>query len=49
VIAEETAFGLREFDPADRHVIGLEYWQANRTLPSDLLRMLPALPVGVAP
>jgi uncharacterized protein YuzE len=49
VVAEETGFGLRELDPADRHVIGLEYWQASRTLPTDLLRMLPAPPVGVAP
>jgi uncharacterized protein YuzE len=48
VVAEETDFGLRELDPVDRHVVGLEYWRASRTLPADLLRMLPAPPVGVA-
>ncbi len=48
VIAEEQAFGLRELDPEDRHLVGLEYWHASRTLPQDLLRMLPAPPVGVA-
>jgi hypothetical protein len=49
VVAEETGFGLRELDPAVRHVVGLKYWQASRTLPDDLMRMLPAPPVGVAP
>jgi uncharacterized protein YuzE len=49
VVAEETGFGLRELQPADRHVVGLEYWHASRTLPRDLLRMLPAPPVVVAP
>ncbi|HWE58600.1 MAG TPA: hypothetical protein VG228_02810 [Solirubrobacteraceae bacterium] len=48
VVSEETDFGLRELDPADRHVVGLEYWQATERLPSDLLGMLPAPPVGVA-
>jgi len=37
-VAEETDFGLPELDPTDRHVIGLEYWHASRTLPADLLR-----------
>jgi len=48
VVAEETAFGLRELDPADRHVVGLEYWQASERLPGDLLEMLPSPSVGVA-
>lgn len=48
VVAEETDFGLRELDPSDRHVVGLEYWQASERLPGDLLGMLPSPPVGVA-
>jgi len=47
VVAEQADFGLRELDPTDRHVIGLEYWHASRALPADLLRMLPSPPVGV--
>ncbi len=47
VIAEEVDFGLRELDPTDRHVVGLEYWRASQRLPADLLRMLPAPQVGV--
>jgi uncharacterized protein YuzE len=47
VISEEVDFGLRELGPADRHLVGLEYWQASKRLPSDLLAMLPAPPVGV--
>lgn len=47
VIAEETDFGLREFDPTDEHVVGLEYWHASERLPEDLLRMLPAPPISV--
>lgn len=47
VIAEEVDFGLQELDPADRHVVGLEYWQASQRLPSELLAMLPSPPVGV--
>lgn len=47
VVAEETEFGLRELDPADRHLVGLEYWRASQTLPADLLRMLPSPPVSV--
>jgi uncharacterized protein YuzE len=46
VVAEETDFGLRELDPSDRRIVGLEYWNASRTLPADLLRMLPAPPVA---
>jgi uncharacterized protein YuzE len=41
VVAEEVEFGLREFDPTDRHVMGLECWRASERLPADLLRMLP--------
>jgi uncharacterized protein YuzE len=48
VIAEEDTLGLRELDPTDRHVVGLEYWRASHNLPADLLRMLPAPPIGVA-
>jgi uncharacterized protein YuzE len=48
VIAEEVDFGLRELDPTDRHVVGLEYWQASQRLPGELLGMLPSPPVGVA-
>jgi uncharacterized protein YuzE len=48
VISEELDFGLREIDPTDRHVVGLEYWHASERLPAELLRMLPAPPVGVA-
>ena len=47
VIAEEVEFGLRELDPVDRSVVGLEYWHASRRLPDELLRMLPAPPVNV--
>lgn len=47
VVSEQADFGLRELDPTDRHVVGLEYWHARRTLPADLLRMLPSPPVGV--
>jgi uncharacterized protein YuzE len=46
VIAEETDFGLRELDPTDRQIVGLEYWSASRRLPAELLRMLPAPQVG---
>ena len=48
VVAEETEFGLRELDPADKRIIGLEYWRASERLPQDLLRMLPSPAVGVA-
>ncbi len=47
VISEEVDFGLRELDPNDRHVVGLEYWRASQRLPGDLLRMLPEPQVGV--
>lgn len=48
VVSEETGFGLREVDPADRRIVGLEYWRASQTLPRELLDMLPAPPLGVA-
>ena len=48
VVAEETEFGLREIDPADHHLVGLEYWHASKTLPVDLLKMLPSPPITVA-
>ena len=48
VISEEVDFGLREIDPSDRHVVGLEYWRASEHLPAELLGMLPGPPVGVA-
>lgn len=41
-IAEETEFGLRELDSRDRHLVGLEFWRASKTLPPDLLGMLPS-------
>ena len=47
-VAEEDEFGLRELDPSDRHVVGLEYWHASARLPAELLGMLPSPPVGVA-
>jgi uncharacterized protein YuzE len=48
VVSEEVDFGLRELDPTDRRVVGLEYWQASRRLPGELLMMLPAPPLSVA-
>jgi uncharacterized protein YuzE len=49
VVAEEVEFGLRELDPSNRHVVGLEYWHASCLLPDEFLKMLPAPPLGVAP
>lgn len=48
VVSEEASFGLRELDPRDRRVVGLEYWHASESLPRELLEMLPAPPLGVA-
>ena len=48
VIAEEVDFGLRELDPGDHRVVGLEYWRASERLPAELLRMLPGPSVGAA-
>lgn len=47
VIAEETAFGLREVDPASKRLVGLEYWRASERLPAELLQALPAPTVPV--
>jgi uncharacterized protein YuzE len=47
VIAEETEYGMRDVDSRDRHLVGLEFWHASKTLPRDLLRVLPPPPVGV--
>jgi uncharacterized protein YuzE len=46
VVGEETDAGLREIDPSTGHVVGLEYWHASRTLPRELLTLLP--PPGLA-
>ncbi len=46
VVGEEIATGLREIDPATGRVVGLEYWRASRTLPHELLTLLP--PPGFA-
>ena len=48
VVAEEAEFGLRELDPAERRIVGLEYWRASKNLPAELLAMLAAPPLGVA-
>lgn len=48
VVAEEADFGLRELDPRDNKLVGLEFWRASQSLPQDLLRLLPSPPVGVA-
>jgi uncharacterized protein YuzE len=48
VVSEATGFGLRELDPGDRRIVGLECWRASQTLPRELLDMLPAPPLGVA-
>lgn len=48
VIAEEIDFGLRELNSPDRHLVGLEFWRASKTLPPDLLQMLPSPSVGAS-
>jgi len=48
VVAEEVETGLREFDPATGLVVGLEYWQASKRLPRDLLAMLPPPKISTA-
>jgi uncharacterized protein YuzE len=48
VVAEEIEAGLREVDPATGRLVGLEYWQASRRLPRDLLAMLPPPKVPTA-
>jgi uncharacterized protein YuzE len=48
VVGEETDFGLRESRQEDGQLVGLEYWHASERLPGELLRMLPAPPIGAA-
>jgi len=48
VVGEQTDFGLRELDPLDGRLVGLEFWRASEQLPDELLAMLPAPPLGVA-
>ncbi len=48
VVAEEIETGLRELEPATGRVVGLEYWQASRTLPGEFLAMLPPPTVATA-
>ena len=40
-VPEKTDYGFRELDIAHHEVVGLQYWQASRNLPADLLAMLP--------
>lgn len=47
VVAEQTAFGLREVDPVTKRLVGLEYWRASEQLPAELLQALPAPSVDV--
>ena len=47
-VGEEIAVGLREVDPATGKVVGLEFWEASRRLPAELLRMLPPPQVKLA-
>jgi uncharacterized protein YuzE len=42
VVSDETEFGVRELDPGDRYVVGVEYGRASERLPAELLRMLPS-------
>lgn len=48
VVGEEVAPGLREIDPTTGRVVGLEVWNASRTLPRDLLALLPPPTVPTA-
>ena len=41
---EETDHGLVERDCASGRVLGLEFWEASRRLPADLLDALPSPP-----
>ena len=40
VIPERTDYGFRELESTNRKVVGLQFWQASRHLPADLLAML---------
>jgi hypothetical protein len=44
VRGERTASGLVERDRATGRILGLEYWEASRRLPAELLEALPAPP-----
>ena len=44
VRVERTASGLIERDRTTGRIVGLEYWQASRKLPTELLDALPAPP-----
>ena len=44
VEVEETATGLVERDRETGRVLGLEYWEASKRLPAELLEALPAPP-----
>ena len=48
VVAEQTELGLRELDPSDMRLLGLEYWHASQALPADFLRMLASPPASVS-
>src|SRR5437763_12959209 len=51
-VPERTDYGFRELDIAHRKLVGLQYWQASRNLPADLLAMLPppeSSPVNLDP
>jgi uncharacterized protein YuzE len=41
---ERTPSGLVERDRATGRILGLEYWEASRRLPAELLEALPAPP-----
>ncbi len=44
VEVEHASSGLVERDRDTGRVVGLEYWEASRRLPADLLEALPAPP-----
>jgi hypothetical protein len=44
VRVERTASGLVERDPRTDRIVGLEYWEASKRLPAELLDALPAPP-----
>lgn len=48
VVSEEIATGLREFDRQTGRTVALEYWRASRSLPAELLEMLPPPSVTAA-
>jgi uncharacterized protein YuzE len=44
VKVEKTASGLVERDRESGRILGLEYWEASKRLPAELLDALPAPP-----